>query len=127
MVIDLEDVKLNKNLKFKNVTSFYVNENPLENDPFSVELCIAAKKRIYLVKLSSDQCKVIQEFSVNATPSNVVVDSETICFAMGPEYYLLNSQTSELQELFSRDDMEQPPIIFRIFKVPSFHQTNITK
>lgn len=119
MVVDLQDLKLIKNLKFKNVTSFYINENPLEDDPFSVELCIAGKKKLHILKLSNEQCKVIKELSVNSTPSSVVIDGETVCFSMGLEYYLLNRHSEEIQELFSRDDAQQPPIIYRVTKVVS--------
>lgn len=125
MVLDLQDVKVIKSLKFKNVTSFYISENPLEDDPFSVELCIAAKKKIHFVKLGNEQCKIIKEFSINGTPSSILLDSEVVCFSMGLDYHLLNLHTGEIQDLFSRD-VDQPPIIHRVSKVLFNSQTNLT-
>ena len=114
---DLETLAPVKNLKFRNISSFCLNENPLNEDPFQVEMCIAAKKKIHYVYLTDDQCKPVREFPTQTTPSALAMDGEHICFAIGLEYCMLGVISGEVQQLFHRDTPEQPPLIHRVSKV----------
>lgn len=116
-ILNLETLALVKNLKWKNVSCFCLNENPLNEDPFTVEICVATKKKISYVHLNNDQIKVIKEVATFSTPTNLVMDGSHVCFSMGLEYCMLNILSGETQELFGIDSPEQSPIIFRVSKV----------
>ncbi len=117
IVLDLENLNQVRNLKIKHVTSFYLNENPLAEDPFKVEICVGSRKKILYIHLSDEQFKIIKEVSTGLTPSTVVMDGAHICFAMGLEYYMLDILSGETQQLFAIDTADQQPIIHRISKV----------
>lgn len=116
-ILNLETLALVKNLKLKNVSCFCLNENPLSEDPFTVEICVASKKRISYVHLNNDQMKIIKEVATFSTPTKMVMDGSHVCFSMGLEYCMLNILSGETQELFGIDSPEQSPIIFRVSKV----------
>lgn len=116
-ILELETLSLVRNLKFKNVGSFCLNENPLSEDPFTVEICVASKKKVYFVYLSEEQCRPVKEFSTQLTPSALAMDGVHICYAVGLEYCMLDVLTGEVQQLFLRDTPEQIPLIHRVSKV----------
>ena len=116
-VLDLENLNQVRNVKIKHVSSFYLNENPLSEDPFTVEICVGSRKKILYIHLSDEQIKIIKEVSVSLTPCTVVMDGAHICFAMGLEYYMLDIISGDIQQLFAIDTTEQPPIIHRVSKV----------
>lgn len=115
-ILDLETLILVRTLKFKSVTCFHLNENPLNEDPFTIEICAGSKRKILHIHLSDDRVKLVKEVSTSLTPSMVVIDGAHICFAMGYEYCMLDILSGELQRLFCIDP-EQPPLIHRVSKV----------
>jgi hypothetical protein len=116
-VLDLETLALVRTLKFKSITSFHLNENPLNEDPFTVEICAGSKKKILYIHLSDEHVKIIKEVSTSLTPSTLVMDGAHICFAMGFEYCMLDILSGEIQQLFAVDNPQQPLIIHRVSKV----------
>ena len=117
-IVDLETLNLVRHLKFKAVTTFCLNENPISEDPFSVEICIGSKKKIYYILLNNDlEVKILKEFSINSNASSLAMDEVSICFSMNLEYYMLDSITGEMQQLFSRDNPQQAPLIHRVSRV----------
>lgn len=119
VVLDLETLTLVKTLKFKNVGCFCLNQNPITEDPFTVEICIATKKKILYVHLSTEKIKIIKEICTNLTPTTLVMDGAHVCFAMGSEYCMVDVFSGEIQELFTIDTPDQPPIIYKVSKVSS--------
>ncbi|XP_046645269.1 transforming growth factor-beta receptor-associated protein 1-like [Daphnia pulicaria] len=115
-VLDLETLALVRTLKFKSITSFHLNENPLNEDPFTVEICAGSKKKILYIHLSDEHVKIIKEVSTSLTPSTLVMDGAHICFAMGFEYCMLDILSGEIQQLFAVDNPQQPLIIHRVSK-----------
>jgi hypothetical protein len=117
-IVDLETLNLVRHLKFKAVTTFCLNENPISEDPFSVEICIGSKKKIYYILLNNDlEVKILKEFPINSNTSSLAMDEVSICLSMNLEYYMLDSITGEMQQLFSRDNPQQPPLIHRVSRV----------
>lgn len=117
-ILNLETLSLVKNLKLKNVTCFCLNENPLNEDPFTVEICVGSRKKIIYIHLNiNDQMKIIKEIATYLTPTSLVMDGSHICFSMGLEYCMVDILSGEMQELFAIDTPDQIPIIFRVSKV----------
>lgn len=117
IVLDLESLTLVRSLKFKQATCFSINENPLIDDPFTVELCVGSRKKIIYIHLTAEQARITKEISTSLTPCTLVMDGAHICFAMGKEYCLLDILSGEIQPLFSIDTPEQIPLINRVTKV----------
>lgn len=124
-VLDLKTLALVRTLKFKSITSFHLNENPLNEDPFTVEICAGSKKKILYIHLSEEHVKVVKEVSTSLTPSTLVMDGAHICFAMGFEYCMLDILSGEIQQLFAIDNPQQPLIIHRVSKVINFYIGNV--
>ena len=116
-ILDLDTLNLVRHLKFKNVCTFSLNENPLSEDPFTVEICISVRKKILFVHLSDEICKLVKEFSLQTTSTALAMDGVHICYAVGLEYCMLDILTGEIQQLFLRDTPEQIPLIHQVSKV----------
>ena len=117
-ILDLDTLNLVRHLKFKAVSTFCLNENPISEDPFAVEICIGSKKKISYILLNNElEVKILKEFSINSTPLSLAMDEVSICFSMGLEYYMLDSITGDIQQLFSRDNPQQPSLIHRVTRV----------
>ena len=116
-VLNLETLDLVRHSKLKGVGSFCLNENPTSNDPFTVEICVAARKKIQYMFMTSEQINLKTEFSTNNVVTALAMDGVNICYAIGLDYCMLNIQTGEVQKLFGRDVPEQLPIIQRIANV----------
>ena len=114
IVLDLESLEHVRQLKFKNITTFCFNENPVNEDPFTVEICLAVKKKIQYVYLNDEQVKIVKEYPTNTTPAAIAMDGVHTCFSSSLDYYLINILTGTVQQLFSRDTPEQAPIILRV-------------
>ena len=116
----METLTFIRKLKVRNVNSFCLNENPILDDPFTVEICVGSLKKIHCVHLKDDQLKVVREFPTNSTIPTLAMDGVHVCFASGLDYYMLNILTGNIQQLFSRDSSQQCPIVRRILRVSEF-------
>ncbi|KAK4002769.1 hypothetical protein OUZ56_004571 [Daphnia magna] len=114
-ILDLETLTLVRTLKFKSVTCFHLNENPLSEDPFTIEICAGSKRKILFLHLSEEDVKLVKEVSTSLTPSTLVIDGAHICFAMGFKYCMLDILSGDFQQLFDIDP-QQPPLIHRVSK-----------
>jgi len=114
-VLNLETLDIVRKLKFRNVSSFCLNENPLlVDDPFTVEVCFGTLKKIHLVHLKDDQVKVVRDFNCSSTATlALAMDGVHVCFAAGYEYCMLDVVTGDVQQLFSRDSAQKSPVIHR--------------
>ena len=119
-VLHMETLTFLRKLKVKNVTSFCLNENPILDDPFTVEICVGSLKKIHCVHLNNEQLKVVRDFPTTSAIPTLAMDGIHVCFASGLDYYMLNIVTGSMQQLFSRDSAKQYPVIRRIMRVSVF-------
>lgn len=95
--LDSASLELLNNLKIRNVQTFCQNQNPISDDPFQIELCLARSKSLEIVSIRSDRISVIKEVSVVEQPISVSMDGDYICMASPNHYFILNWQTNSSQ------------------------------
>ncbi|ELU08757.1 hypothetical protein CAPTEDRAFT_183936 [Capitella teleta] len=108
-MMDLEPVV--GGAKIRAVTSFCVNAQPLNNSPFSVEICVALKRKslqVYLI--TEDRIQLMKDISTSSPPISMALTGEHLCFATSDLYSIINIQTSQTQELFTFDESLKPTV-----------------
>ncbi|KAJ8246584.1 hypothetical protein GJAV_G00253070 [Gymnothorax javanicus] len=102
--------------KIKGVVSFCVNENPVNADPFCVELGVIATKRrsVQIYMVYEDRVQMVKEVSTPEQPCAVCLDGYFLCLALSSQYMILNYSTGASQDLFPYDSEEKKPIVKRI-------------
>ncbi|XP_006639313.1 transforming growth factor-beta receptor-associated protein 1 homolog [Lepisosteus oculatus] len=102
--------------KIKGVVTFTVNENPVNGDPFCVEIgVISVKKRtIQIYMVYEDRVQIVKELSTPEQPSAIGLDGYFLCLALTTQYIILNYNTGASQDLFPYDSEERKPIVKRI-------------
>ncbi|KAM4630033.1 transforming growth factor-beta receptor-associated protein 1 homolog [Polymixia lowei] len=102
--------------KIKGVTAFCMNENPLNGDPFCVEIGVISSKRrtvqIYIVY--EDRVQMVKEVTTPEQPCAVSLDGYFLCLALTTQYMILNYSTGASQDLFPYNSEERRPIVKRI-------------
>ncbi|GFO22479.1 transforming growth factor-beta receptor-associated protein 1 [Plakobranchus ocellatus] len=102
--------------KVKNVVCFCINENPVRTNPFSVEICVALKRKsIQLYTVTEDRMMHLRDVTIPEQAVTVGVDGVTVCAALNSQYCMVNMDSSHITDLFPIDDNVQP-IIKRISK-----------
>lgn len=102
--------------RIKGVASFCVNENPVNGDPFCVELGVIATKRrtVQIYMVYEDRVQLVKEVSTPEQPCAVCLDGYFLCLALSTQYMILNYNTGASQDLFPYDSEEKKPIVKRI-------------
>ncbi|MBN3308503.1 TGFA1 protein, partial [Amia calva] len=102
--------------KIKGVVTFTMNENPVNGDPFCVEIgIISVKKRtIQIYMVFEDRVQIVKELSTPEQPSAISLDGYFLCLALTTQYIILNYNTGASQDLFPYDSEEKKPIVKRI-------------
>ncbi|RXM99557.1 Transforming growth factor-beta receptor-associated protein 1 [Acipenser ruthenus] len=102
--------------KIKGVVTFTVNENPVNGDPFSVELGVISVKRrtIQIYMVYEDRVQIVKELATPEQPSAVCLDGYFLCLALTTQYIIVNYSTGASQDLFPFDTEEKKPIVKRI-------------
>lgn len=102
--------------RIKGVASFCVNENPVNVDPFCVELAVIATKRrtVQIYVVYEDRVQMVKEVSTPEQPCAVCLDGYFLCLALSTQYMILNYSTGASQDLFPYDSEEKKPIVKRI-------------
>ncbi|XP_041114796.1 transforming growth factor-beta receptor-associated protein 1-like [Polyodon spathula] len=102
--------------KIKGVVTFTVNENPVNGDPFCVELGVISTKRrtIQIYMVYEDRVQIVKELSTPEQPSAVSLDGYFLCLALTTQYIIVNYSTGASQDLFPFDTEEKKPIVKRI-------------
>ncbi|KAL6086292.1 hypothetical protein STEG23_035869 [Scotinomys teguina] len=102
--------------RIKGATTFAVNENPVNGDPFCVEVCIISVKRrtVQMFLVYEDRVQIVKEVSTPEQPLAVAVDGYFLCLALTTQYIILNYSTGLSQDLFPYCSEEKPPIVKRI-------------
>ncbi|XP_053163354.1 transforming growth factor-beta receptor-associated protein 1 isoform X2 [Hemicordylus capensis] len=102
--------------RIKGAVTFALNENPVNGDPFCVEVCIVSVKRrtIQLFLVYEDRVQIVKELSTQEQPCAVAVDGHYLCLALTTQYIILNYNTGVSQDLFPYSSEERRPIVKRI-------------
>ncbi|XP_062303319.1 transforming growth factor-beta receptor-associated protein 1 homolog [Osmerus eperlanus] len=114
-MVTLETVPLG-GAKIRAVAAFCVNENPVNGDPFGVEIgVISAKRRtVQIYMVYEDKVQLVKEVTTPEQPCAVSLDGYFLCLALSSQYMILNYSTGASQDLFPYDSEERKPIIKRI-------------
>uniref|UniRef100_A0A674DDG9 Transforming growth factor, beta receptor associated protein 1 n=1 Tax=Salmo trutta TaxID=8032 RepID=A0A674DDG9_SALTR len=102
--------------KIKGVAAFCVNENPVNGDPFCVEIgVISARRRtVQIYMVYEDRVQLVKEVNTPEQPCAVSLDGYFLCLALSTQYMILNYSTGAAQDLFPYDSEERKPIVKRI-------------
>lgn len=114
-MFDLEPVVTGA--KVKSVNHFCINDNPIRTNPFSVEICVALKKKtIQLYTVTEDRLMHLRDLSVSDPAVAVGIDGIHVCAALSTQYCMINSETGQVMDLFPFDSEHQNAIVKRISK-----------
>ncbi|KAK3103798.1 hypothetical protein FSP39_021971 [Pinctada imbricata] len=103
--------------KIKGVTCFCLNENPLNGNPFSVEICVALrKKQLQLYSVTEDRLAHIRDVHISEPAIALSLDSTFICAALASQYCMIDFDSGNTQDLFPYDGENNKPLIKRISK-----------
>uniref|UniRef100_A0A8C8VN25 Transforming growth factor beta receptor associated protein 1 n=1 Tax=Pelusios castaneus TaxID=367368 RepID=A0A8C8VN25_9SAUR len=102
--------------RIKGAVTFTLNENPVNGDPFCVEVCIISVKRrtIQMFMVYEDRVQIVKEVFTPEQPCAVAVDGHYLCLALTTQYIILNYNTGTSQDLFPYCSEEKRPIVKRI-------------
>lgn len=101
--------------KIKSVALFYLNENPLESNPFSVEIVVALrKKNVLIFTVTEDKMILKKEICTTEPALALAVDGAHVCVALQSQYKIGNFETGHVQELFPYDREQVNPVVIRI-------------
>uniref|UniRef100_A0A3B4TN33 Transforming growth factor, beta receptor associated protein 1 n=1 Tax=Seriola dumerili TaxID=41447 RepID=A0A3B4TN33_SERDU len=102
--------------KIRGVAEFCINENPVNGDPFCVEMGILSSKRrtvqIYMVYV--DRVQLVKEVTTPEQPCALSLDGYFLCLALSTQYMIVNYNTGASQDLFPYNSEERRPIVKRI-------------
>uniref|UniRef100_A0AAZ3RRR3 CNH domain-containing protein n=1 Tax=Oncorhynchus tshawytscha TaxID=74940 RepID=A0AAZ3RRR3_ONCTS len=102
--------------KIKGVAAFCVNENPVNGDPFCVEIGVLSARRrtVQIYMVYEDRVQLVKEVNTPGQPCAVSLDGYFLCLALSTQYMILNYSTGAAQDLFPYDSEERKPIVKRI-------------
>ncbi|CAL9701503.1 unnamed protein product [Knipowitschia caucasica] len=102
--------------KIRGVTTFCINENPVNGDPFCVEMGILSSKRrtVQIFMVYEDRVQLVKEVNTPEQPCAVSLDGYFLCLALTTQYLILNYNTGANQDLFPYNSEERKPIVKRI-------------
>ncbi|KAL3842523.1 hypothetical protein ACJMK2_020527 [Sinanodonta woodiana] len=114
-MMDLEPVM--SGAKVKGVTYFCLNDNPVRGNPFSVEVCVALKKKqIQVYTITEDRIIHVKDVSIPEQANQIGIDGHFICAALASQYCMVNFETGQIQDLFPYDSESTKPVVKRISK-----------
>nr|XP_061830690.1 transforming growth factor-beta receptor-associated protein 1 homolog [Nerophis lumbriciformis]XP_061830691.1 transforming growth factor-beta receptor-associated protein 1 homolog [Nerophis lumbriciformis] len=102
--------------RIRGVTAFCVNENPVNGDPFCVEMGVLSSKRrtVQIYMVYEDRVQLLKEVTTPEQPCAVCLDGYFLCLALATQYMILNYHTGAAQDLFPYNSEERRPIVKRI-------------
>ena len=74
-----------------------MNENPRDEDPFSVQVCLGKKKTLVVIKISEEKLVVEKIRDVPDTVAEVAMDGNFVCAALASHYVVCNIETGACQ------------------------------
>jgi len=103
--------------KLKGVTVCCINHNPITENPFSIQICVAKKKQIAVLTLTEDKLSVDKTRDCVSPVHAMCMDGVFVCAALAGQYVIYNMDTGGQQELFPIElGQGQVPSIARIGK-----------
>lgn len=101
--------------KIRGVSTFCVNENPVNGDPFCVEMGILSSKRrtVQIFMVYEDRVQLVKEVNTPEQPCAISLDGYFLCLALTTQYIILNYNTGANQDLFPYNSEERKPIVKR--------------
>lgn len=103
--------------KVKGVTCFCLNENPARSNPFSVEVCVALKKKqIQMYTVTEDRMIHMKDINLIDQAVTLGLDGAHICAALSNQYCMINYESGHIQDLFPYDNTHTQAIVKRIGK-----------
>eukprot|EP00064_Thunnus_orientalis_P013668 superscaffoldBa00002263_g13708 len=102
--------------KIRGVAAFCINENPVNGDPFCVEIGVLSSKRrtVQIYMVYEDRVQLVKEVTTPEQPCAVSLDGYFLCLALATQYMILNYHTGASQDLFPYNSEERRPIVKRI-------------
>ncbi|MEE6470358.1 hypothetical protein FKM82_008943 [Ascaphus truei] len=102
--------------KIRGALSFTLNENPVNGDPFSVEVCLISSKRrtVQIFSVGQERVQLVREVATPEQPCALAADGHYLCLALSSRYITLNYNTGHCQDLFPYPSEQKTPIIKRI-------------
>ncbi|XP_061526181.1 transforming growth factor-beta receptor-associated protein 1 homolog [Phycodurus eques] len=102
--------------RIKGVTTFCINENPVNSDPFCMEMGVLSLKRrtVQIYMVYEGRVQLVKEVSTPEQPCAVSLDGYFLCLALATRYMILNYNTEAAQDLFPYNSEERRPIVKRI-------------
>ena len=117
IVLNQNDLEvISYGIKLKNISALSLNENPNNNNPFSVQLCIARRKQLIVYNMTSEKIIAIKEVSLQQFVLSLSMDGQFICVGTDTQFLAVNWETSHIQELCSVDSEIAVPVSKRITK-----------
>lgn len=103
-------------VKVRGVTAFSINENPVNCDPFSVEVGVLSLKRrtVQIYMVYEDRVQLVKEVTTPEQPCAISLDGYFLCLALATQYVILNYNTGSSQDLFPYNSEERRPIMKRV-------------
>ncbi|KAH3886109.1 transforming growth factor-beta receptor-associated protein 1-like [Dreissena polymorpha] len=101
--------------KIKGVTQFCLNESPVGNNPFCVEVCVALKKKqVALYTITEDRINHVKDMSLPEPASVISMDGHVVCAALLSQYCMLDYETGQQTDLFPIDTEHMRPLVKRV-------------
>ncbi|KAM3877163.1 transforming growth factor-beta receptor-associated protein 1 homolog [Diretmus argenteus] len=115
-MVTLETVPSGGGAKIKGVAAFCMNENPVNGDPFCVEMGVISSKRrtVQIYMVYEDRVQLVKEVTTPEQPCAVSLDGYFLCLALTTQYMIHNYNTGASQDLFPYNNEERRPIVKRI-------------
>ena len=96
---------------FKGVTVLARNDTSAQRRDDIVQICIGThRKTIQIIDLAQNRFTLVREISLRGSPLLLSFDGDTICAAVGRQYYLVHVPNSQVQELFMCEENVVPHI-----------------
>ncbi|CAH1787439.1 unnamed protein product [Owenia fusiformis] len=103
--------------KVKGVTAFCLNQNPISNNPFSVEICVALRKKLLQIyTVTEDRLNHVKDVATQDPPVTMSMDGTFVCAALSTQYSIVNYDTANSTDLFPYDSEAVKPFVQRISK-----------
>ena len=97
-----------------------MNQSQTRGSPFSVELCVASKKKqIQLYTATEDRLIHVKDISLAEPAVSISLDGSFVCAAMATQYCMINFESGHVQELFPYDSENNRALINKISQVNS--------
>lgn len=114
-MVTLESVPSAAGAKIRGVSAFCINENPVNGDPFCVEMGVLSSKRrtVQIYMVYEDRVQLVKEVTTPEQPCAVSLDGYFLCLALATQYMIMNYNTGASQDLFPYNSEERRPIVKR--------------